>query len=221
MIDLDTLQAAAFKTELAASRRLMERTGVSAESALAQTLTHSAGLAGLPQLLAERSAQRLHAGQQAARRAARAGAALSRKAGPGQSPWRAWFDGSARPNPGHCGLGAVLLGPDGVRVDLSQDGGYGNSSEAEYRALIAVLRAAVERGAGELLVLGDSQVVIDDVNGPGSASAPALRALRAEARALLARLPQASVCWIPRHKNLEADALSQRAVALPSPEPTP
>ena len=27
--------------------------------------------------------------------------------------WRAWFDGSALPNPGRMGLGFVLQGPDG------------------------------------------------------------------------------------------------------------
>jgi ribonuclease HI len=109
-------------------------------------------------------------------------------------------------------LGAVLEGPGGVRIELSLDGGYGNSSEAEYLALIAVLRAAVKHGADELLVLGDSQVVIDDVNGPDSASASALRDFRDEARTLLAHLPRAQLRWIPRHKNHQADALSQRAV---------
>jgi ribonuclease HI len=36
--------------------------------------------------------------------------------------------------------------------------------------------------------------------------------LRAEALALLARLPQALLRWIPRHRNTRADALSQRAI---------
>lgn len=221
MTDLPALQAAAFKTERAASRRLMTRDGLGEADALIRILTRSAGTAGLPHLLAERAAERLHAQQQAARREAGAAAARMRGAGAGlATPWRAWFDGSARPNPGRCGLGALLEGPDGLRVELSLDGGYGNSSEAEYRALIAVLRAALEHGASSLVIMGDSQVVIDDVNRPDGASAPALHACRADARALLARLPQASVRWIPRHKNREADALSQRAIPVPTLEST-
>lgn len=212
MIDPSLLYAAAFKTELAASRRLSAREGITECEALSRTLTQSAGVAGLPHLLAERQAQRLHAEQQASRRQALASASRTRGAGPGNTAWRAWFDGSARPNPGRCGLGAVLEGPDGVRVELALDGGYGNSSEAEYLALSAVLRAAVLHGADELLVLGDSQVVIDDVNGPDSAAAPALKTFREEVRALLAHLPRAQLRWIPRHKNHQADALSQRAV---------
>jgi len=219
MNDLSTLQAASFKTELAAARILAARNGVPELDALLLVLTRSAGLAGLDRLLAERQARRERAEQQAARRHAAAAAARTRGAGPGDSAWRAWFDGSARPNPGRCGLGALLEGPAGQSIALSLDGGHGNSSEAEYRALNAVLRAAIEHGATELVVLGDSQVVIDDVNAPDCASAPALRALRAEALALLARLPQARLRWIPRHKNLRADALSQRAVP-PLPDNT-
>ena len=85
MIDPALLHAAAFKTELAASRRLMARTGVPEADALAQILTRSAGMAGLAHLLAERQAQRQHAGQQAARRQALASASRTRGAGPGTS----------------------------------------------------------------------------------------------------------------------------------------
>ena len=226
MNDLATLHAAAFKTELAASRRLAERDGLSEADALRRVLTLSAGVAGLEHLLAERSARRLHAELQAARRQADAAAARLRKASPAAATaaataaWRAWFDGSARPNPGRCGLGGVLTGPAGQHIELSLDGGHGNSSEAEYRALIAVLRAALEHGAHAPVVAGDSQVVIDDVNGPDCAGAPALQLYREQARALLARLPGATLRWIPRHKNLEADALSQRAVPPPIMEQT-
>lgn len=212
MIDLATLQAAAFKTELSAARRLTARTGMSEAEALGRTLSLSAGAAGLASLLAERQARRLHAELQAARRLASVAAARTRGAGPETGAWRAWFDGSARPNPGRCGLGAVLEGPAGQRCELSVDGGHGDSSEAEYRALNAVLRAAIDHGATDLLVLGDSQVVIDDVNAPDGANSPALGLLRSEALALLACLPQARLRWIPRHKNARADALSQRAV---------
>lgn len=222
MPDHDVLFAAAFKGELATSRKLAARTGMSELEALRATLTQRAGVAGLDQLLAARAAERLRSEHGAAARRAQAAAALARRnAGPAAAPaWRAWFDGSAHPNPGRCGIGAVLEGPGGLRVQLSRPAGYGNSSEAEYLALIAVLEAAVEHGADTLVVHGDSQVVIDDVNAPDSASAPVLRAYRNRARSLLGRLPGAALRWIPRHKNAQADALSQRAVPpLPPDHP--
>lgn len=216
MPDHATLVAAAFKGELATSRRLAARTGMPESDALRTTLTLRAGPAGLDRLLADRAAERLRALHGAAARRAHAEAALARRAqglAPAAAPaWRAWFDGSARPNPGRCGIGAVLEGPGGVRIDITRAAGYGNSSEAEYLALIAVLEAALEHGVQAPAIHGDSQVVIDDVQAPDSASAAALRAYRERARSLLARLPGATLRWIPRHKNLHADALSQRAV---------
>jgi ribonuclease HI len=212
--DHAALLAAAFKGELATSRKLAARTGMPEAEALCATLTLRAGVAGLDQLLAARAAERLRSEHGAEARRALAEAALARRGGANSAPpaWRAWFDGSARPNPGRCGIGAVLEGPGGVRIEVSRLAGYGNSSEAEYQALIAVLEAAVEHGVPGLAIHGDSQVVIDDVHAPDSASAPVLRAYRERVRTLLARLPGTTLRWIPRHKNLEADALSQRAV---------
>lgn len=220
MIDHATLLAAAFKGERAASRKLAARTGMAEAEALHATLSLQAGAAGLQHLLDERAAIRLRGEQGADARRAQAAAALARRSTPAATPlWRAWFDGSARPNPGRCGIGAVLEGPGGLRVELARDTGYGNSSEAEYQALIAALEMAVAHGARAPTVYGDSQVVVDDVHAPDSASAPALRAYRDQARALLARLPGATLRWIPRHKNGGADALSQRALSPIADEP--
>ena len=222
MTELDRLQGAANRTELAASRKLARRAGLPIEEALRATLAASAGDAGLDTLLATRAALReQESARVLARGAARAAALSVQRARHDGVPtqWRAWFDGSARPNPGRCGIGARLLGPAGELVELSQPAGYGNSSEAEYLALIAVLETATRIGALDLAVYGDSRVVIDDVAAPGAKSAPALRPYRARVRALLAGLPGASLRWVPRHKNLDADALSQRASLPPATEP--
>ena len=177
-------------------------------------LQEAAGQAGLDALLAQRLALRDAQLERDAARAAQRAAARARRAAihDGQpTAWRAWFDGSARPNPGRCGIGAVLEGPDGVAAELALDAGWGNSSEAEYRALIAVLEAAIEHVADDLTIYGDSRVVIDDVNGPDALAAPSLAAYRATVLRLAAGIEHLSLRWVPRHKNLEADALSQRA----------
>jgi ribonuclease HI len=153
------------------------------------------------------------------RRAARALAEAQRKQGPLAAPdtWQAWFDGSARPNPGACAIGALLRSPAGKTIEITRTAGYGNSSEAEYRALIAVLEAALHEKPPALAVYGDSQVVIDDVNGPEHAAAQALLPYRSAVHALLAQLGTVTLRWIPRHRNTAADALSQRA-GLPATE---
>jgi ribonuclease HI len=221
MTELDRLQGAANRTELAASRKLAAGSGLPLEEALRRTLAASAGAGGLPALLAQRTGMReAEAARALARRTARAAALAVRQARHDGTPtaWRAWFDGSARPNPGRCGIGARLLGPAGEVVELSESAGYGNSSEAEYLALIAVLEAALAQGARELTVYGDSRVVLDDVAAPAAGGAPVLRPYRDRVQALLARLPGTRLRWVPRHKNLDADALSQRASLAPTLE---
>ena len=216
MTDATHLHAIAYKGERLASRRLAQRSNISLQEALRLILEQAAGPAGLAQLLAQRLAvQATEAARVAARADARARALAARQQrhdGP-STPWRAWFDGSAHPNPGRCGIGGLLTGPAAERIEVCQGAGYGNSSEAEYLALIAVLKAALEAGARGLTVYGDSQVVINDVAAAPASRAPALHALRETATALIAQLGDVTLRWIPRHKNPEADALSQRAVA--------
>ncbi|WP_226929319.1 ribonuclease HI family protein [Janthinobacterium aquaticum] len=140
-----------------------------------------------------------------------------RKAAAEQAPplaWHGWFDGSAHPNPGKMGIGALLLGPNGERVEISLAAGYGDSSEAEYAALAALLQAALQVQPAQLLLHGDSQVVINDVLGVTRRPAKGLETQRAAVHALLAQLPGASLHWVPRHRNGEADRLSQAAIAL-------
>jgi ribonuclease HI len=216
MTDYTELCALAFQGERVASRRLARRTGVTEEAALRATLEQAAGAAGLAALLGQRQALRLAAQARASVKAERKAAANTLRAARhdgAATPWRAWFDGSAHPNPGRCGIGALLLGPAGERVALSRSAGYGNSSEAEYLALIAVLEAACAAGAQGLTVYGDSQVVINDVTGADSTAAQSLDGLRARARALIEQVGGAALRWIPRHKNGAADALSQAAIA--------
>lgn len=216
MSDSSHLHALAYKGERLASRRLAQRTGISLHDALRATLEQVAGAAGLGQLLAERQALQAAEAERAGVRADARARALAlrqqRHDGP-VTPWRGWFDGSAHPNPGRCGVGALLTGPGGERIEISRPAGHGNSSEAEYQALIALLEAAVHAHANGLTVYGDSQVVINDVGAAPGGQAPVLGELRAKTVALIAKLDDVTLRWIPRHKNPEADALSQRAVA--------
>lgn len=224
MIDPSRLHAVAYKGERLASRKLAQRTSISLAAALQATLAQVAGPKGLASLVTERLAvQAADLARGAVRSEARAKALALRQQrhdGPA-TPWRAWFDGSAHPNPGRCGVGALLVGPAGERIEISRPAGYGNSSEAEYLALIALLEAAVGAGAHGLTVYGDSQVVINDIAAPAASQSGALRDLRNTAVALLAQLDGVALRWVPRRKNPEADALSQRAVAAWTGEAAP
>lgn len=66
--------------------------------------------------------------------------------------WKAWFDGATQgSNPGVRGIGGLLLGPSGERIEIAEEIGMGTNNEAEYMALMAVLDAAIE---GKRLSIG-------------------------------------------------------------------
>ena len=169
------------------SRRLSKLTSLSAHAALVQTLEKSAGTQTLAELVGARrqeqaateEAQHRREQDRAAARAARKVRTSVRDA----AAWHAWFDGSAHPNPGRIGIGAVLKSPDGDVVKISARAGH-----------------------------GDSQVVIEDVLRDEASSAPALSTYAAQARGLIAQLADVHLQWIPRARNTAADALSQHAV---------
>jgi ribonuclease HI len=219
MSDFEQLSALAFHAEKVASRRLALKLSLTPEQALWQTLESVAGPAGLSQMLVQRETRRLAlTARQAEKRQISLDARNARLAKQ-QAPlgaWLAWFDGSAHPNPGHCGIGGLLRAPDGREFEISRDAGHGSSSDAEYLALIAVLEQALPMLPALLVVYGDSQVVINDASRTDGLAAPSLQLHRAKVKTLIAALPKVQLRWIPRHKNAAADALSQRAYDLRS-----
>ncbi|MEG2032871.1 MAG: ribonuclease HI family protein [Janthinobacterium sp.] len=169
-------------------------------------------------MTAEAQARKLR--KEAKMQARRAQLALKRQDDGGPLAWRGWFDGSAHPNPGKLGIGALLLGPNGERIEVSAAAGHGSSSDAEYAALTAVLQAALKLRPPpvQLLLHGDSQVVINDVLGTTPVGAKGLEVHRASVVALLQQFNDVSLRWIPRHRNGEADRLSQLAISNLAPE---
>lgn len=134
--------------------------------------------------------------------------------------WQAWFDGSALPNPGKIGIGAVILSPEGERLEKSAlPGLHGCNNQAELQALCAALELAHNAGARYLLVHGDSDVAIRYVNGPDSTEIVALKILVAQAREWLHRFEHVQLLWVPRHRNSAADRLCRMALGLPDKPP--
>lgn len=131
------------------------------------------------------------------------------------APWVIYCDGSAVPNPGRMGLGAVVTGPDGSRHPLSIPAqGRGCNNEAELRALMAAMQYARRQGAAALLIHCDNSVVVQQL--AGTATEPFLRlaSLFEEVRTELRSFESTRLVWIPRHRNREADALARAAVGL-------
>lgn len=202
----------AYAAERVRARRLARQTGLTQAQALQQILITVAAPSTLEALVAQRQAERTRAAARLALREHNKLLTRTKKSAflPAEGAvWLAWFDGSALPNPGRIGLGGVLQSPQAQRYNFSLRSDYGDSSQAEYLALLGVLELALQHNASPLIICGDSKVVLDDLvalHGIGR-----LAPYRMRARALLAQIGQVRSEWIPRHKNAAADLLAQRA----------
>ena len=126
---------------------------------------------------------------------------------------RVFTDGAARGNPGPAGAGAVILDENGRVLDrLGRFLGRQTNNVAEYQGLLLGLRRAYQRGAREVEVRADSQLLIRQLEGKYAVRNEALRRLHAEALALLRAFDRYDLAHIPREENALADEMSNRAI---------
>ncbi len=122
-------------------------------------------------------------------------------------------DGASRGNPGEAGFGIQVTTPDGTAVaSLYGYLGRATNNVAEYQALLHALRFALARGAREVAVLSDSELLVRQLEGRYRVKSPGLLPLHREARELIARFERVRIEHVPRERNREADALANRAV---------
>ncbi|MEV4294389.1 bifunctional RNase H/acid phosphatase [Microbispora rosea] len=123
-------------------------------------------------------------------------------------------DGGSRGNPGPAGYGAVVKDDAGrVLAEAAESIGTATNNVAEYRGLIAGLRALLALGAegGQVEVRMDSKLVIEQMAGRWKVKHEGLRPLALEA-AGLARRFRVTWTWIPRERNSHADRLANEAM---------
>jgi len=123
-------------------------------------------------------------------------------------------DGGSRGNPGPAGYGAVVVdsATDEVLVERAEGLGVTTNNVAEYRGLIAGLRAALELGATDVEVRMDSKLVVEQMSGRWKVKHPAMQPLAREAAALVRQLGRVTFDWVPRARNVRADALANQAM---------
>jgi ribonuclease HI len=130
-----------------------------------------------------------------------------------------YFDGGARGNPGPAAIGALVydasVTPPQRLATVSERIGETTNNVAEYRALIAGLRAAEDNPARVARVRGDSKLVIEQVAGRWKVKQAHLKPLHAEACSLLERYEEVDLAHVRRALNVEADALVNAALDLP------
>lgn len=127
-----------------------------------------------------------------------------------------FFDGGARRNPGPAGCGAAVLPTDGAAHPLATRSAYlgtATSNEAEYQGLILGLQLALDHGATEISICGDSKLVVNQLLGRWQVRNERLaRLLDVINTSLLPRFDRWKVKHVYREDNSLADRLANQAM---------
>ena len=142
-------------------------------------------------------------------------------------------DGGSRGNPGPAGYGAVVRDADTgeVLAEVAEGIGVASNNVAEYRGLLAGLRAAAAvPDVSAVEVRMDSKLVVEQMAGRWQVKHPDMRTLRREAAEIVAGMPPVTFTHIRRELNAHADRLANEAMdaaargaswSAPAPAATP
>lgn len=121
------------------------------------------------------------------------------------------FDGASKGNPGLSGTGMVIY-KNGEEIWSSHKFiGCKTNNQAEYSALIFGLEGALKLGIKTLSVLGDSLLVINQVNGLYKVKSDFILPLHKEVLALKSKFDFIEFNHVYRDNNKRADELSNMA----------
>jgi ribonuclease HI len=117
-------------------------------------------------------------------------------------------DGGARGNPGPAAIGAVVRDPDGeILEERGEKIGRATNNVAEYKALLLGIELAAVHGASELELVGDSELIVRQVEGKYKVKDSTMKELHARVKAALAPFESWSIRHVRREQNAEADRL--------------
>ena len=123
------------------------------------------------------------------------------------------MDGGSRGNPGPAAVAAVASEPGGeVLAERSERIGAATNNVAEYRAVLLGIELARELGADEIELVGDSQLIVRQVQGEYKVKQEHLRPLRDEVMRALDGFGSWSIRHVKRGENERADELLNEAL---------
>ena len=127
------------------------------------------------------------------------------------------FDGASDPNPGpSCGTAALLRTENGATWKPFWEGGVYNrhwtNNQAEYEGMLLGLRLAQHRGIKEVLIEGDSALVISQTTKEWQVKDPKMQEKQNEVQDLLKQFTFVAARHMYRNFNEYADALSKEGI---------
>ena len=130
-----------------------------------------------------------------------------------EEPFVIYSDGASRGNPGPAAIGAAIFDGQGREVyRISRRLGVATNNEAEYRAAIAALEAALALGARRVELRMDSELVVRQLTARYKVRNPRLIRYHRRILSLRPRFQEVVVRHVPRGENLLADSLANQAL---------
>ncbi|MDI6856744.1 MAG: ribonuclease HI family protein [Dehalococcoidia bacterium] len=124
-----------------------------------------------------------------------------------------YADGASRGNPGPAAIGVVVYDPAGNEVYATSKAlGRTTNNQAEYKAAIAGLEAALGLGARQVELRMDSELVTRQLSGRYRVRNPRLIPLHKRLLDLRTRFDKVSIRHVPRGENVLADKLANQAL---------
>ena len=110
------------------------------------------------------------------------------------------------------GIGVVLQSPEGDKLKHKVRLQYQTTNnEVEYKAFLKGLELAKFVEAESILILGDSQLIIGQVNRTYKAKEERMRKYLSKVVRLVKKFKEANFVQILREENMEADTLAKEA----------
>ncbi|HEX5984402.1 MAG TPA: ribonuclease HI family protein [Solirubrobacterales bacterium] len=121
-------------------------------------------------------------------------------------------DGGSRGNPGPAAIGVVVRNGGAVLEEVGERIGVATNNVAEYRALLKGIELAAAHGATELELVGDSQLVVRQVEGRYKVKNAGMKELHEQVKQALRSFDSWSIRHVPRAENADADRLVNEAL---------
>ncbi|NCO00015.1 ribonuclease HI family protein [Candidatus Falkowbacteria bacterium] len=124
-----------------------------------------------------------------------------------------YTDGGARGNPGPAGIGVVIYDENRKMVaEVSEFLGVATNNQAEYKAVIAAFKKAIELGGEELEFYLDSELVVKQLKREYKVKNKELAPLFLNIHNLSIGFKKITYQHIPREQNAVADCLANEAM---------
>jgi len=127
------------------------------------------------------------------------------------------FDGCSKGNPGPSGAGAVLYKNNSEIWSTSiYVGNKETNNVAEYNGLILGLSKACDLGIRELLVMGDSELIVKQMKGEYKVKSPSIIDFYLKAKRLSSLFDEIQYHHVYRKDNARADELANIGLEMNS-----